>query len=328
MYQGGTVFSGLESGQHPNLAPQVMRYPEIPERDFLRPTRFVDILRDQPDRYLTYALPAANFDKGYLFTQRPQDWPALALERGTLFQIPDVLGYNPVQLPRYWTYIRSTNDNPVFYNASVIGRPDARERAPDGRSLRHRAARAPGAAGRSHRRERRRLRPRSGLRVGAPRVGPPDVDGRGLGPRRPRGDRDPRVRSVAVARPGTGARDRADAGSAAGDGDVSRGVAGRRTGRGRHAGAVGRRGPQQLRPRLDGHARRATRSPSSPRTTCFKGSPCRRGGTRSASRTTTRTSRADSRPARAVWLILLAAIPAAALLERRRSAQRPGAVAP
>jgi hypothetical protein len=123
MYQGGTVFSGLESGQHPNLAPQVMRYPEIPERDFLRPTRFVDILRDQPDRYLTYALPAANFDKGYLFTQRPQDWPALALERGTLFQIPDVLGYNPVQLPRYWTYIRSTNDNPVFYNASVIGQP-------------------------------------------------------------------------------------------------------------------------------------------------------------------------------------------------------------
>ena len=123
MYQGGTIYSGLESGDHPNLAPQVMRYPDIPERDFLRPTRFVDILRDQPDRYLTYALPAANFDKGYLFTQRPQDWPALAMERGTLFQIPDVLGYNPVQLPRYWTYIRSTNDNPVFYNASVIGRP-------------------------------------------------------------------------------------------------------------------------------------------------------------------------------------------------------------
>jgi hypothetical protein len=28
-----------------------------------------------------------------------------------------------VQLPRYWTYIRSTNENPVFYNAAVIGRP-------------------------------------------------------------------------------------------------------------------------------------------------------------------------------------------------------------
>ena len=45
------------------------------------------------------------------------------MERGTLFGIPDVLGYNPVQLPRYWTYIRATNSNPVFYNASVIGVP-------------------------------------------------------------------------------------------------------------------------------------------------------------------------------------------------------------
>jgi hypothetical protein len=45
------------------------------------------------------------------------------MERGTLFGIPDVLGYNPVQLPRYWTYIRATNSNPVFYNASVIGLP-------------------------------------------------------------------------------------------------------------------------------------------------------------------------------------------------------------
>jgi hypothetical protein len=110
-------------GERPNLVPQVLRYPELSEADFLRPTRLVDIIRGQPDRYLTYAPPAASFDKGYLFTQRPQDWPALAMERGTLFGISDVLGYNPVQLPRYWTYIRATNSNPVFYNASVIGFP-------------------------------------------------------------------------------------------------------------------------------------------------------------------------------------------------------------
>lgn len=122
-YEGGTIFTGLESGERPNLPTQVLRYPDLSEREFLRPTRFVDIIRSQPDRYLTWAPPAASFDKGYLFTQRPQDWPALAMERGTLFGIPDVLGYNPVQLPRYWTFIRATNSNPVFYNASVIGRP-------------------------------------------------------------------------------------------------------------------------------------------------------------------------------------------------------------
>jgi hypothetical protein len=122
-YKGGTIFTGLEAGVHPNLIPQVLRYPDLPERDYLRPTPFVDILREQPDRYLTWAQPAANFDKGYLFTQRPRDWPALAMERGTLFGIPDVLGYNPVQLPRYWSYIRATNHNPVFYNAAVINEP-------------------------------------------------------------------------------------------------------------------------------------------------------------------------------------------------------------
>jgi hypothetical protein len=123
LYAGGTISTGLETGEHPNLVPQVLRYPELAEADFLRPTELVDIVRSQPDRYLTYAPPAASFDKGYLFTQRPQDWPALAMERGTLFGMPDVLGYNPVQLPRYWTYIRATNSNPVFYNASVIGLP-------------------------------------------------------------------------------------------------------------------------------------------------------------------------------------------------------------
>jgi hypothetical protein len=123
LYHGGTIYTGLETGEHPNLVPQVLRYPDLPEDSFLQPTRFVDILRRQPDRYLTYASPAASFDKGYLFAQRPQDWPALAMERGTLFGIPDVLGYNPIQLPRYWTYIRATNDNAVFYNAAVIGLP-------------------------------------------------------------------------------------------------------------------------------------------------------------------------------------------------------------
>jgi hypothetical protein len=123
LYHGGTIYTGLEVGERPNLVPQVLPYPELSEADFLRPTELVDIIRAQPDRYLTYAPPAASFDKGYLFTQRPQDWPALAMERGTLFGIPDVLGYNPVQLPRYWTYIRATNSNPVFYNASVIGFP-------------------------------------------------------------------------------------------------------------------------------------------------------------------------------------------------------------
>jgi hypothetical protein len=122
-YRGGTVFTGLEAGAHPNLVPQPLRYPDLPEADYLRPNRFVELLRERDERYLTWAPPAAYFEKGYLFAQRPQDWPALAMERGTLFGVRDALGYNPVQLLRYWTYIRATNRLDVFYNAAVISNP-------------------------------------------------------------------------------------------------------------------------------------------------------------------------------------------------------------
>ncbi|HEV8564897.1 MAG TPA: hypothetical protein VGR41_08270 [Actinomycetota bacterium] len=122
-YQGGTVYLGLESGEHPNIVPQVLRWPVVPESEFLRETPIVGALRGTEDRYLTWAPPAAYFEKGYLFAQRPRDWPALAMERGTLFGIHDVLGYNPVQLVRYWSFIRATDRLSVFYNAAVINEP-------------------------------------------------------------------------------------------------------------------------------------------------------------------------------------------------------------
>ena len=199
---------GHVSGRHDLHRPRVGRatrtscrrsceYPDLSEADFLRPTAFVDIIRGQPDRYLTYAPPAASFDKGYLFTQRPQDWPALAMERGTLFGIPDVLGYNPVQLPRYWTYIRATNSNPVFYNASVLGLPVPAERAADGRAVPRRSDGRRGGARGPGRGERRRLRPRAGVRMGAARLARGHVDaGRASGGRarrRPRSDVRPRA---------------------------------------------------------------------------------------------------------------------------------------
>jgi hypothetical protein len=47
----------------------------------------------------------------------------LLLGRGALFELDDVLGYSPIQIPRYWSYIRATNRLPVFYNAAVIQVP-------------------------------------------------------------------------------------------------------------------------------------------------------------------------------------------------------------
>ena len=126
-YQGGTVFSGLETGEHPSLLPQVLRYPTLDEAAYLAPTPIVEHIRAEPGRYATWAPPAASFEKGYLWMKSPADWPALAPSRGTLFRIPDALGYNPVQLPRYWRYIRATNELSVFYNASVLNLPSAED---------------------------------------------------------------------------------------------------------------------------------------------------------------------------------------------------------
>ena len=124
-YTGFTMFLGLEGGSSPNAVPQPLRAPEIDLDAFLAPTAFVPLLG--ADRYLTWAPPAAWYQRGYLAAQEPSDWPALALQRGTLFERRDVLGYNPVQMARYWTWIRVANDLPLFYNATSIQLPTRRD---------------------------------------------------------------------------------------------------------------------------------------------------------------------------------------------------------
>jgi hypothetical protein len=124
-YQGGTVYVGLEPAEHPSLAQQPLRWPEVSVARYLEPGPIARYLqRDSGDgRYLAWIQPAAYFNKGYLFTQKPTDWSALLLGRAVLFGLDDVLGYSPIQEPRYWSYIRATDQLPVFYNASVLQLP-------------------------------------------------------------------------------------------------------------------------------------------------------------------------------------------------------------
>ncbi len=119
---GETVTTGLEGANAGNLVPQPLPYPDVDLDAFLAAPPFVEAIGDAP--YLTWAPPAAYYEKGYLFAQTPQDWPGLTMSRGTLFGVRDVLGYNPVQLPRYWDYIRARSPLSIFYNASVIDLPD------------------------------------------------------------------------------------------------------------------------------------------------------------------------------------------------------------
>ncbi|MEX0984620.1 MAG: hypothetical protein WD096_06175 [Actinomycetota bacterium] len=120
-HAGSEILYGLEGPTDRPLAFQPLRAPTVDTEAFLRPTELVAAIGD--DRYLTWAPPAAAYQKGYLFAQDPADWPALANERATLFGIRDALGYNPVQLPAYWRWIRERNPLPMYYNASVLARP-------------------------------------------------------------------------------------------------------------------------------------------------------------------------------------------------------------
>ncbi|GBC87403.1 hypothetical protein HRbin12_01409 [bacterium HR12] len=128
VYTGGTVFLGLEGERHPALLHGPLRWPMVPLDRYLEPGPIArEIARLDRGRYLAWIPPAAYFNKGYLFTQREDDWPALLLGRAVLFRLRDVLGYSPIQLPRYWSYVRATNRLPVFYNAAVIQEPDPQD---------------------------------------------------------------------------------------------------------------------------------------------------------------------------------------------------------
>ncbi len=123
LWPGDTVTTGLEAGISPNLSAQPLRYPDIPQDRFLVGPSFVGTLRGANERFMTWAPPAAAYQKGYLFMQDAKDRAALAMSRGSLFSIHDALGYNPVQLPRYWRYVRAVDPLPMYYNAAVVNRP-------------------------------------------------------------------------------------------------------------------------------------------------------------------------------------------------------------
>jgi hypothetical protein len=130
VYHGGTVYLGLESGSNPALVAAPLRWPDVDLNAYLEPGPIAQSLHRNGiagGRYLAWIPPDSNFNKGYLFTRKAPDWPALLIGRSVLFELPDTLGYSPVQIPGYWSYIHGINTLPVFYNASVVQVPTLSE---------------------------------------------------------------------------------------------------------------------------------------------------------------------------------------------------------
>jgi hypothetical protein len=70
-------------------------------------------------RYL--ALGPAGWDR-VTQLRDPSSWGLLSNQRSILFELEDVEGYNPSQLPRYWTFVRAVDPRPMRYNASSFRR--------------------------------------------------------------------------------------------------------------------------------------------------------------------------------------------------------------
>ncbi|HEX2294992.1 MAG TPA: hypothetical protein VHN37_06750 [Actinomycetota bacterium] len=75
-------------------------------------------------RFVTLDL-ATMTTRGYLDRQEPEAWPALANQRGMLLGVEDAQAVTqPVQLARYWTYMRAAGAATQKYNASFFDEID------------------------------------------------------------------------------------------------------------------------------------------------------------------------------------------------------------
>jgi hypothetical protein len=87
------------------------------------------LIRERNDggRYLTFDPAIADREgKGFLYHQAPSNWPAYANGRSVLFGLSELQGYSPVQLMRYWRYLRAVDtDAPIYYNSATFQSDDA-----------------------------------------------------------------------------------------------------------------------------------------------------------------------------------------------------------
>jgi hypothetical protein len=80
------------------------------------------IMSPDSGRFLSLA-PGLITHRGYLTHQAPNTWGLLINQRGMLFGLEDVQGYNSIQLQRYWRFIRAVSPIKIDYNAGVLPRP-------------------------------------------------------------------------------------------------------------------------------------------------------------------------------------------------------------
>ena len=175
-----TVLLGLEGGEHPNLIPQPLPAPEVDAAAFVAPTAFVPRLQASDERYLTWAPPAAAFDKGYLFMQLPSRLAGAGDGTRHVVLDPRPARLQPRAAPPLLGLPACAHGPAGLLQRRGDRPPDQPGRRIAGRALPRDPHRDRVAAAGDGRRTRAGLRPRGALDVAAPRLGGDVLDRGGL----------------------------------------------------------------------------------------------------------------------------------------------------
>lgn len=115
------------AGRPPSEAPNLPRTslatlfrarpPDARVAAYAEPGSIVRHLRSEAGGRYVSVNPELRFTSGYL-AQRRGWWGLLASQQSMLFGLEEGQGYDPVQLPRYWTFLRTVDPKPTQYQRS------------------------------------------------------------------------------------------------------------------------------------------------------------------------------------------------------------------
>lgn len=95
---------------------------DVDAADYVRRGRIASALSRGDGRYLSHD-PSRFTWRDYRGARRRGDWGLLANQRSVIFALEEAQGYNPVQLVRYWTFVRAAAGAQLKYNAAGFLEP-------------------------------------------------------------------------------------------------------------------------------------------------------------------------------------------------------------
>jgi hypothetical protein len=124
----GVVGPALAEGTppRPKVPLEAPESPSVIAAEYTRDGPIVDALRSSPHdgRFMSYApgllKTPAEFFRGYLLFREKPYWDLMANQRGLLFGLEDAQGHGPVQVLRYWKFLRAVTDRRIKYSTAIF----------------------------------------------------------------------------------------------------------------------------------------------------------------------------------------------------------------